>query len=87
MSSLALHHIATRCSLIFLASTVIALAQAPEIKRNTLDALRRQVPTDPKAAAETAEFLKKNVPAAPLPAGSPQLDILRDRAAVLATSS
>jgi hypothetical protein len=62
---------------------VIALAQAPEIKRNTLDALRKQVPTDPKAAAETAEFLKKNVPAAPLPAGSPQLDILRDRAANL----
>lgn len=83
MFSSAPHHIAIRYSLIFLASTAIAHAQAPELKRNTLDAVRKQIPTDPKAAAETAEFFKKNVHAAPLPAGSPQLDILRDRAANL----
>lgn len=52
---------------------------APE----TPAAARQQVPTDPKAAAELAEFLAKNAPAAPLPAGSTNLDGLRARAANL----
>lgn len=46
----------------------------------TLNAARKQVPTDPKAVAEIAEFLVKNVPAAPLPAGSSKLDAMRARA-------
>jgi hypothetical protein len=41
------------------------------------ESARKQIPTDPKAAEEVAEFLAKNVPAAPLPAGSTKLDTLR----------
>jgi hypothetical protein len=66
-----------------LVSSTLASAQAPEAKRNALDALKKQIPTDKEAAAEAAEFQKKNVPAPPLPAGSPELDVLRDRAANL----
>ena len=54
----------------------------PSIPKTPAAALA-QLPTDPEAAAKQAEFLAKNVPAAPLPAGSPNLDVLRDRAADL----
>jgi hypothetical protein len=66
-----------------LSSMGLAFAQAPEGKPKALDSVQKQIPTDPKAAAEIAEFAAKNVPAAPLPAGSAHLDILRDRAANL----
>ena len=46
----------------------------------TLAAALGQIPTDPEAAAKQAEFLAKNVPAPPLPAGSTDLDALRERA-------
>jgi hypothetical protein len=48
----------------------------------TVEAARKQIPTD-KNAAEQAEFLAKNVPAAPLPTGSKNLDVLRARAAAI----
>ena len=54
----------------------------PSIPKTPAAALA-QLPTDPEAAAKQAEFLAKNVPAAPLPAGSPNLDVLRDRVADL----
>jgi hypothetical protein len=73
----------THFTLIFLSSITLAFAQAPERKPKVLDSAQKQIPTDPKAAAEQAEFLKKNVPAAPLPAGSPHLDSLRARAVEL----
>jgi hypothetical protein len=72
---------AARCTLLILSSVTLVLAQAPEGKPKALDAVQKQIPTDPKAAAEQAEFLAKNVPAAPLPAGSAPLDALRARAA------
>ncbi len=72
-----------RLMLVILSSITLALAQAPDVKPKALDSVLKQIPTDPKAAAEQAEFLAKNVPAAPLPAGSTNLDILRDRAANL----
>ena len=72
-----------RLMLVILSSVTLALAQAPDVKPKALDSVLKQIPTDPKAAAEQAEFLAKNVPAAPLPAGSTNLDILRDRAANL----
>lgn len=46
-------------------------------------AAHKQVPTDKEAAEDVAEFLAKNVPAAPLPAGSDKLDAMRARAAQL----
>ena len=73
----------TRLTLIIFSSVSLALAQAPESKPKALDSVQKQIPTDPKAAAEIAKFLEKNVPAAPLPAGSTHLDVLRDRAANL----
>lgn len=51
-----------------------ANAQAP------LDKVKKQVPTEQDAIKEQAEFLLKNVPAAPLPAGSTELDAMRKRA-------
>ena len=73
----------TRLTIVVLSSVTLALAQAPEGKPKTSESARKQIPTDPKAAAEIAEFLAKNVPAAPLPAGSTHLDTLRARAADL----
>ncbi len=73
----------SRLMIVILSSVTLALAQAPDVKPKALDSVLKQIPTDPKAAAELAEFLAKNVPAAPLPAGSTHLDVLRDRAANL----
>ena len=50
------------------------------MKSKVLDSAQKQIATDPKAAAEQAEFLAKNAPAVPLPAGSTHLDTLRARA-------
>ena len=72
-----------RLMLVILSSITLALAHAPDVKPKALDSVLKQIPTDPKAAAEQAEHLAKNVPAAPLPAGSTNLDVLRDRAANL----
>lgn len=72
-----------RMSLAIVTSATLALADSSEVKSDTLESARKQLPTDPKAAAEVAEFLSKNTPAAPLPAGSTHLDVLRDRAANL----
>jgi hypothetical protein len=78
-----MHFPRTRLSLLILSCITLAFAQSPEGKPKALDSAQKQIPTDPKAAAEIAEFAAKNVPAAPLPAGSTHLDILRDRAANL----
>jgi hypothetical protein len=43
----------------------------------------KQFSTEPEAAEEVAEFLAKNVPAAPLPAGSDKLDAMRARVSQL----
>jgi len=48
-----------------------------------LETAPKQVPTEKEAAPGLAEFLARNVPAAPLPAGSTKLDSLRARAADL----
>lgn len=47
----------------------------------SLAALAHAQEPDPEVAAEQAEFLAKNVPAAPLPVGSTHLDALRARTA------
>lgn len=65
---------------IFILALTSSFAFAQEIPK-AVETARAQVPTDQEAAEEQAEFLAKNVPAAPLPAGSKNLDALRIRAA------
>ena len=69
-------------SLVLQATAQDTQPSVPSVPKTPAAALA-QLPTDPEAAAKQAEFLAKNVPAAPLPAGSPNLDVLRDRVADL----
>lgn len=69
--------------LIALSLAFPAAAQNTGLPETSATAAAAQIPTDSETAAEQAEFLAKNVPAAPLPAGSTQLDALRARAAEL----
>jgi hypothetical protein len=61
-------------------TTCCAIAQQTP---KSVEAVTKQVPTDQAAIKDQAEFLLKNVPASPLPAGSIKLDIMRKRAKAL----
>jgi hypothetical protein len=74
---------------LFLAHATLPVRAEPDdaaVLRHSAVPAITQVPTEPMAAAEQAAFLAKNVPAAPLPAASARLDLMRGRAADLQKS-